>query len=255
MKKSVNFSLYLAYYELKQMDRYLDFINSSIEENKGRLREDLENGAKELSDDERHEYFENYRDEIDEFEIDMPRMLFSTFLVTWFSFIENHLTDICSKSGLKISIGFDDKWRHTEGMWRAYEFLSKGADYQIDNIMWGKLTKISKIRNIIVHQAGKIDFSIKNKTEDMTRLRLFENTFVYTSALGDSRKGTPLVSYLEDEQLTRYYRGFLYVFPSYTYCKGLISFGIDFLGKIYEDLESLGVVKKDAIRVAISLNE
>ena len=56
MKKLVNFSFYLAYCELKQMERYLDLINSSIEENKGKLSEDLEAGTKELSGDDRQEY-------------------------------------------------------------------------------------------------------------------------------------------------------------------------------------------------------
>ena len=254
MKKSVNFAFYLAYCELKQIERYLDHINSTIEENKGKLSEDLEIGAKELNGDERHEYIENYRDEIDEFEVDMPRILFSGVLITWFSFIENHLADICSKSELKISIGFDDKWRSTEGMWRAHDFLSKGAGYQIDNSMWEKLTKISKIRNIIVHRDGKLEFSFEDDTGDMIRLRLLGNTFVYTSDLGDSKKGRSLASYLEKEKLTRYSQ-FLYIFPNYAYCKSLISFGIDFLGKIYEDLEALGVVKKDKIRVSISLSD
>lgn len=254
MKKSVNFAFYLAYCELKQMERYLDLINSSIEENKGKLSEDLEAGAKDLSGEDRYVYLIDYKDEMDEFEVDMPRILFSGVLTTWFSFIENHLVDICSKSGLKISIGFDDKWRSTSGMWRAHDFLSKGVGYEIDNSMWDKLTKISKIRNIIVHQDGKLAFSFEDNTGDMIRLRLLDNTFVYTSDLGDLKKGRSLASYLEQEQLIRYAQA-LYIFPSYIYCKGLISFGIDFLGKIYEDLEALGVVKKDKIGVIISTDK
>ena len=111
---------------------------------------------------------------------------------------------------------------------------------------------IGTILGRLTHQDGKINFSADDDSENKTKIKLSGNKLVYTADLGSSKKGSSLASYLEKERLTRYSQ-YLYISPSYIYCKGLVLFGMDFLVRIYDDLETLGFIKKDKIRVGISL--
>src|SRR3990172_10094040 len=165
--------------ELEQMERYLAITNSAIDDNKKRLEEWAKTQTKDLDEDQQNEFFSFYEDEFIEVDRDIPRLLFCSFLVTWYSFMESQLTEVCRKLKLKIPIGIDDNEYHGEGIKRSYTFLQKGANYRIEDNMWQELTRISRVRNYIVHKNGMIDFSYQDAEGKHIKVEIAENAYVH----------------------------------------------------------------------------
>jgi hypothetical protein len=102
--------------ELKQMERYLDLLNSAVVENKKKFEASIEEVVKSLTEREKAAFYEFNEDDFAEVSRDFPRLLFSSFVVSWYSFMEIHLIDFCKYRKLKISISIQDHDNYGEGI-------------------------------------------------------------------------------------------------------------------------------------------
>lgn len=92
------------------------------------------------------------------FETHFPNLQRRSALITVFSFLENELDELCrlcqEEQSLKIAI----KDISGKGIERATTYLDKivGINTGRSAPIWRELTSIQKVRNIIVHQNGKL---------------------------------------------------------------------------------------------------
>jgi hypothetical protein len=222
--KRVSYQLVIS--ELEQMARYLDLMNSGIQDNQQKLEADLKAMTNNMTEEERSDFYDFHEDDMIEAGSDFPTLLFSSFIISWYSFIECQLISLCNILELRISVSIKDNIRHYEGIRRAYKFLDEAANYKIDNAHWQELLKVGKIRNKLVHEGGILILK-PTKSNPSTQIDLGEDGVLYLPIDSD------LYHYLSEHNL--YCVGQSRFNPSYTYCKHLVKFGTDFLTKIYKD--------------------
>ncbi|MDZ8080412.1 MAG: hypothetical protein RMX35_15250 [Nostoc sp. DcaGUA01] len=212
--------------QLEQMSRYLDCMNSAIQDNQQKLEEDMKAMTKNMNEEERANFYDFYENEIIEASGDFPVLLFSSFVISWYSFIEVELIGVCKILDLKISISIKDDTRYGEGIQRAYRFLDEAAKYKIDNAQWQELMKIRKIRNKLVHEGGVL-IPLPTKVKPSVSIDLGEDRFIYLPVDDE------LNTYLSKHSLYRL--GQHRFTPDYPYCKHLVKLGTELLTKIYKD--------------------
>ena len=224
----LNLGNLLISYELEQMDRYLDLLHDAISENEKQFEASIEKIASNLSEDEKAEFYEFHEDDFIELSADFPRLLFSSFIVSWYSFVENSLISFCKNQNLKISISIQDNENYEAGIRRAYNFLNRAAGYQIDNIHWQELTRIGKTRNKIVHKNGKLSFSHFQMPNNGTPYKVDDEVTLYLLIDKD------LSHYLQTHNLIEF-TGIFQITPTLEYCKHLVRFGLEFFEKLHND--------------------
>lgn len=220
--KRVRYQLVIS--ELEQIARYLDLMNSGIQDNQQKLEADLKAMTNNMTEEERADFYNFHEDDMIEAGSNFPTLLFSSFIITWYSFIEYQLISLCKILDFKISV--QDNTRPIEGIGGSYKFLNEAEKYKIDNAHWAELRKVGKIRNKLVHEGGILILK-PTKSNHSTQIDLGEDGVVYLPIDSD------LYRYLSEHNLYRV--GQSRFTPSYTYCKHLVKFGTDLLTKIYKD--------------------
>lgn len=107
--------------------------------------------------------------------------------ITLFSFFEHQLNDLCKdiSSCLKDQIKLKDL--HGQGIERAQTYLSKIANFDWSKVngSWGYLKSAQRIRNLLVHNGGRIN---KYKDKDKDKLLKFiesnKNLRIETVSIG-----------------------------------------------------------------------
>ena len=148
----LNWGRSLVSFEMDQLERYLDLIHASIIANEEQFYASMEEIASTLTEDDKEVFYEGHEGDFLELSEDFPRILFSSFVVSWYSFVEDHLISFCRKRNLNILISIEDNEHYGSGIRRAHKFLNRSAEYQIDNEHWRELILIGKVRNKIVQQ-------------------------------------------------------------------------------------------------------
>ena len=217
--------------KLEQMSRYLDSVNSAIQDSQKQLLTDLEAVAKNIDEEEKIEFYNFYEDDLIEIGSNFPILFFSSFLIGWYSLIEHELTSLCKVLDLKILVSIQDDLRYGEGIRRAYKFLDKSVGYKIYDVHWQELVKIGRIRNKLVHEGGLL-IPKPTKSQPSVQVNLDESGIIYVPI------DEELYRYLSEHSL--YHLGELNLTPNYFYCKHLVDFGIEFLTKIYKDFDLTG---------------
>jgi len=229
---SLNISHWLISEELEQMGKYLDLLHTAISDNQNQLDASIKKFTETLSTEDKKIFYESYEneffDEFFELNADFPRLLFSSFVVSWYSFVETNLVGFCRSRKLKISISIQDNENYGEGIRRAYNFLNQAAYYQIDNMHWQELTRIGKTRNKIVHNNGILPFSLLSTANNLIPVKVNEDETIYVQI------ETDLYQYLQKHNLLEY-RGLYQITPTFKYCKHLVDFGLEFFGKLHKD--------------------
>ncbi len=225
----INISHWFVNYELEQMAKYLDLVVVALQDNQKNLMESFEAETKDMTEAEKSDFDQFHEDDYIEAGSDFPRLLFSSFVVTWYSFTENHLIDLCAKRGLRIMLSIRDSEHYGEGVRRACKFLNDAANYRIDSDHWQELLYIGRVRNKIVHEGGRLTYSYINSESKSVQIKLSDDEFAFLHVDSD------LYRYLQKHNLIEF-TGLYYVTPSYDYCKHLVSFGKELFTKIYEDL-------------------
>lgn len=235
MKKKLfnkNVVYWLVTFELDQMDRYLDLIQSSISERFDEIEAAYKNDMGEnLSEDEAEMLEEKYTDEFIEIGRDFPKRLLSSFIVAWYSFVEQKMLDICVKLDLKIQVRPNDTENFEKGIRRARKFLLVAQEYEINARHWQELIAISRLRNFIVHEGTQIIGKYKKPDNVATiTLKLDDGIDMFFPLKPD------LYSYLQQHNIIEQSGMFLEIIPSFDYCKYLVLFGRDLFSKLYTDL-------------------
>ncbi|MBU1662117.1 MAG: hypothetical protein KKD28_11675, partial [Chloroflexi bacterium] len=163
---------------------------------------------------------------------DFPRRIYSSFIVSWYSIIEDMLFQLCEDLGLGISVTVQDTIRLGTGIQRSRLFLAEAANYTIDNDPWQELTKIQKVRNKIVHAGGRFAYSrdVPNGDSGAIPVPVNGETIYYLYA------EKSLYRYLDKHELLKFY-GTFFINPSFEYCSHLVMFGEHFFTKILHDLK------------------
>ncbi|MBE9013502.1 hypothetical protein IQ250_25240 [Pseudanabaenaceae cyanobacterium LEGE 13415] len=221
---------HLAISQLEQMSRYLDTMNAAIQSSQQQFMADLEITIKDMNEAEKSDFYNSYENEIIELGSDFPTMLFSSFVISWYSFIEHQLISLCKTLDLRISVSVKDDTRYGEGIRRAYKFLDEAGGYKIDNAHWQELIKVGKIRNRLVHEGGVLlPKPIKPSEGKSVKVDLGEDGTVYLPIDDEFYR------YLTEQKLYRV--GGSRFTPDHSYCKHLLSFGTELLTKICQDLK------------------
>lgn len=218
-------------YELDQMSRYLNVISKAIEEEKREFETFAQKSMNGLSEDEVEQFMWVYEDDYSEIAEKFPRLLFSSFLVSWYSYIENRLVQLCRRKKLEITVRFEDNIRFGSGIDKVKLFLKKSAEYEVDPKHWQELMHIRKIRNIIAHNGGRLPIS-RSETRKSVPWKFEGEVISYLLLDGN------FYNYLNGHELIDL-KGVLFVIPCQSFCRHLIAFGKELLMKIYSDIEMI----------------
>jgi len=233
----LNLSLYFIQVELNQMSRYLDVVVSALETNfksvdsayEEAMKEEISNS--EFSDDYREWVISNHEDELIEAGQDFPQLLLVSFIILWYSFVEQKLLEFCDELGLTISITAKSKENFDTGIKRAYKLLSQTKDYQIYQKHWQELAYISKFRNLLVHEGKQLRLSYM-KPDGQSVVYKRENELDLYIPIDED-----LFRYLDKHKLIEVWGVSLNIIPSIDYCKGLIELAREIFIKLYGDLQ------------------
>jgi hypothetical protein len=227
-----------TFQELQHIDGYLDLLNIANEENKRRLAVAIEEFLQSTTTEEDHDNVADFfQIEQEEIERDF-QLMFSGFVLNWYSFMETHLTGFCDKNKLKISVSIQDDISFQTGIRRARFFLRQAANYEINPRHWTELEFIGQVRNKIVHHNGKLP-SLEKETEisvsEMDRQTIGLERRIYLNVkkeFYDYLKGYELLNFSGLE------RKWFYIIPNLNYCKHLVQFGIEFFDYLYKTFDS-----------------
>jgi hypothetical protein len=220
--------------ELQHIDGYLDLLNIANEENKSRLAVAIEEFLQSTTTEEDHDNVADFF-QIEQEEIEKEfRLMFSGFIINWYSFMETHLIGFCDKHKLKISASIRDDISFQKGIRRAQFFLRQAANYEINPEHWKELEFIGQVRNRIVHHNGKLPSSEKEtqiSVSEVDRQTIGLERRIY---LNVEKK---FYDYLKEHELLNFSgfeREWFYIIPNLNYCKHLVRFGIEFFDNLFK---------------------
>ncbi|MBS1788073.1 MAG: hypothetical protein JST85_10145 [Acidobacteria bacterium] len=222
----------LTDYELDQMSRYLELVQESLhcnyEQVEVRYHEDM---AREMGEAEAELLEDQYTDEYIEASQELPQLLLLSFVVTWYSFVEQKLLDLCEGLKLRMTVGPKDGEYFDKGIRRARKFLLKGRGYEINSDHWREITEVGRFRNQIVHEGKRLSWSYLQPEGKFVRFIMGGEINVFLLV------EPALFNYLQKRGMIKTTGPFVEIIPSFDYCKSLIKLGRDLFGKLYADLK------------------
>ncbi len=220
--------------EIEQLSTYLKILSSSIDQIAEEFRNAIEEEASKLEAQEQEEFFEFHHDEYIELSKDIPRLLYSSFVVSWYSFVERSLLNVCNDFNFKISITVSDEEFLGRGIRRARNLLIKSVEYEIDNSHWAELSKIGKIRNTLVHSNNIFPVTLTKPEEVSPKyvpINELEGQTLYLQI------DPNFYQYLKNHSIITYAGSYSFIETSLKYCNHLLGFAKDIFSKIYSDLQ------------------
>ena len=101
----INLNLFLIKYELDQMSNYLGLLGQAIGEKLENIDEEYHHlPMDEMSDDEWSILDDQYTDKFMEIGRGFPQLLLTSFIIAWYSFVEQHLIKLCDDLKLTITL-------------------------------------------------------------------------------------------------------------------------------------------------------
>lgn len=235
----INLSLFFVQEELSQMGKYLDVVASALETNFNSVtvahEEILQKmeGANEIDEDYVEWILSKHEDEVFEAGKDFPQLLMISFVILWYSFVEQKLLDFCEDLELKITISPKDKKESLEeGIKRARKFLLRAKGYDIDQKHWQELLSIGKLRNLLVHEGKKIELGLVKPEKESVSYKNSDGLEFYIPI------DKSLYEYMNKNKLFEVSGVFFDIMPSIEYCKRLVSFGGEIFKKLHYDLRA-----------------
>ncbi len=220
---------WLIRFELQQMNDLLDVLSVALQDYEQKLEDAYTAEELENLDDEGEKEYEHYLDIFSSMFGDFPRRLYSSFLVSWYSIVEDTLTQLCIDLNLTILVRFQDQEGFGSGFQRAKNFLIESGQVNINQTDWQEMEFIRKIRNQIVHKGGKFQISREKPDRIQAPLASTYDGLYYIQI------DKQLYDYMERYSLLHFYNTFL-INPSLEYCRYLVDFGKNFFSKILSDL-------------------
>lgn len=227
---TIVYNVWLVDFELNQMSGYLKVFKTAIADYIQKLEtmDPYYGHESHLSDEDKDLLYNAYFDEFSSMLGDFPRRLYSSFVISWYSFVEETLVKICDDLNQPIEKG-------KESLIKRLEKSFNKASYRFDPDQRQELLLINKIRNIIVHDGGKFLTSLKydKETCKTTLIKIrHENEDYYVNMSPNLNK------YMEEHDILAYY-GTFFIKPSHEYCEHLVAFGRDMFEDIFNKLNLL----------------
>jgi hypothetical protein len=235
----VDAELLMMSHYLREMQSYLQRDLQNLEQEVKALQEEFDRTTEEDFEysqdrDEYAEYlFEPYQGRYDVIGREFPRRLFSSFLVSLYSFIEDELSNVCSMVGI-------DKGDYVQRGEPCHKKSSIDLpacqiwnELQVDikkARQWEELQKFRTLRNDIVHKNGLIPYKPRSRPEE-DRQRI---------DVDDNRR-----QYLESNNLIELESFGGRITPKLAYCQHVINISRDFLLYVYMET---GIQKKPYVR-------
>lgn len=235
----VDAELLMMSHYLREMQSYLQGDLQKLEQEVKALQEEFDSTTEEdfeypYDRDAYAEYlFEPYRGRYDVIGREFPRRLFSSFIVSMYSFIEDELSNVCSIMG----IDKDDYVRRCNSNERKNKIaliacqIEHKTQVDIKKVrQWAELQKFRRVRNDIVHKNGLIPYKPRSspeedpqqiKVEDNYRQYLERNNLIELEGVGGR------------------------ITPNLIYCQHIINISRDFLLYVYMET---GIQKKPYVR-------
>ena len=232
-----NFPLYFIQVELRQMSKYLDVVSSALSENANNVKVAFEEAMKndpveQLPDDDIDWVVDDYQEDLIEAEYEFPRLLLVSFVILWYSFVEQKLLDFCEELNLTITVSPKNRESMGKGVRRARRFLSIVKNYEIDQTQWNELVYISKLRNLLVHEGKEINLSYLKPEGDGILYQKDGDLDIYLPVEKD------LFNYMKRHDLFIVSGLSFEITPSVDYCKGLVKLATEIFNKLYKDLKT-----------------
>lgn len=191
---------------LQHMEEYLEVVAISIEDKQNEFDSYIELEAEKLDKDDKDAFYEWHSDEYWRLNDVFPNFLYKSFIISWYSFIENELFNFCNILKKQNNVDLSHKDLADNGIKQAKRYLQKVIVMNLRESDWEEFAKIGKIRNTLVHRNG--DF----KTEEIKNMK----------------------SYLEKHKLLEN-NGFEKFVPNEEFCKYLIVLAKNFFANLYFD--------------------
>jgi hypothetical protein len=227
------YNVWLADFELNQMRLLLKFLTTSIELFRQKFEEiPLPTEEDAEKNNEISRTFEEMADQISSLEGDFPIRLYSSFIIIWYSFLEDTISRLCHDTNFDHKDIPNKRGTPQLGLWDGLKFLESNNKFNISSANRKELALINQIRNQITHERGSFYFSIeKEDGKDSIPIKQGEN--IYQAYMEKQ-----MYAYLKKYDLLHFY-GTFFIFPKLEYCEHLIDFGSHFLDEIFHELGML----------------
>lgn len=227
----MNIRLMLITYELDQMSKYLDLVLDSLQQHFEGVEEFYRKEMmRDLTEDEWAILDGSYMDDLIEAGENLPQLLLSGFVVTWYSFVEQKLTHLCQSLELSTTIN-QESFTRDKGIRKARKLLKHSKGYMIDEQQWQKLVMIGKFRNLIVHEGNNLPFSY-HKPDKTSVSHTLENGIPVYLQIDDS-----LFEYMKKQKILKFSSSTsVELNPTFEYCQQLIKFGKEMFEQLYRDM-------------------
>ena len=214
--------------ELRQMSRYLGMVKRSLSNELQKLDEtyrlEIEQDVETFEEADEVEH--HYQDQFAELETSFPTMIFGSFVVAWYSFVEQKLLDICERRELRLSISAKENGNFGKGIWRAKKIFDANG-YKISNNHWQELVKINRLRNFIVHTG----YNVPPKQD--VEFDLVNDSNLWERDISDYSISEDLAVYLKNHSMITAVHFLRYITPTIEYCEHLVDFGEDFFENLF----------------------
>lgn len=223
------FVVRLIEYELNQMKSFIKVIKQVLSD----YQEKIENGPdisneEYLNNDKKRDEFNAWYDEFSSIEGDFATRLYSSFIVSWYSFYEDSLKRLSRDLGL-IEKSEDEKIFTSTN--ELIGLLEDEKDLQIDRVLMHEIELIKEIRNMITHNGGKFAFSVELSDSKKKAVKVtFDDgpKYVYIKK--------EMFNYLQSHEILHFYRTF-FIKPTPEFCDHLIDVARLFFNDLFCQLD------------------
>jgi hypothetical protein len=216
---------HLVEWQLEQMSRYLDTLQYSLQNSRDEYFQKLK--EYDLTDEE---LIDEFYDEIAKIRDGYPQMFYSSFILTWYTFIERELLRICYQIDREIR---ENKQKYRDGSINtSRKFLVEQRNYKIDKDHWTEIKSIQKTRNHIAHGNTEFRWRYEQPKGQNIKVHVSDDEIGEVYLLVDPN----FYQLLIQNKLIKFSGPYFVLSPSYDFCKYLIDFGEEFLEKIYGEL-------------------
>jgi len=217
----------LTFFEFESMSTYLAMLEKSVAEEHGRLEEwYLQEIANSQTEEQKMWVEEYYNDVWQESILGFQRHWLASFVVSWYSFVEQRMLKVCTYKG-----DIEDLQKTKgKGIFKARKFLQTSIGYQIPTNLWNELNEIRRLRNQIVHGGLRIVGSYLPLANNQGIPVQIDNTVFYFSVR------PKLYQYLYKKNLLHQLPGIIEIEPTFAYCEYLITFGRQLFSVLFTDL-------------------
>lgn len=202
-------------YGIEVRSKYLKHAHENLARAQRDVKEQYETAKQESPDADEPDIWDHYEDIWHDLNEDFPNQLYSAFLVSWYSFVETRLKELCRDLEQRDKLQLSLAEINGDGILNYWKYIEIVADICVNDGHWDELANITRLRNKIVHD-GKISLRGKGRKEGQKALR----------------------EYLDKSQLDvhkRYLNGkqFWTVNITIQYCRHLVTFGKEFLADLF----------------------